>query len=355
MNLFSPSELRGRQSGQIIQLSRPLCETVVLCPCRRHTGNMTSTTRQQHVQTDPEKPSSSSRSCVMLSIQLTRTVAKSNSRDGEIDVCLVICFRDKEKKRQNKMPQGQYQLPRLIDPSWRHSLSLSLHNNNNNSFFFLPMSIGRKRCGPNQSCAMIRFRHVVFYWFLSISGSLFFFSLRGQDCRQSSLWVMCHHSICRGRGGGGGYVRKVGRTAPPSGWIDPLLSSLTISRYPPVTDRTEYIYIYIPDWLVLGKERAENEPLSASGLISTHRRRGREGLSRGSSANWWWWWPSLYVIDRHCCCGTAQSESIKLKRVFFFEKRRGRMYIWTLEINDHSGELDGVGKWPLYFTRSRRL
>ena len=102
MNLFSPSELRGGQSGQIIQLSRPLCETVVLCPCRRHTGNMTSTTRQQHVQTDPEKPSSSSRSCVMLSIQLTRTVAKSNSRDGEIDVCLVICFHDKEKKDKTK-------------------------------------------------------------------------------------------------------------------------------------------------------------------------------------------------------------------------------------------------------------
>ena len=74
----------------------------MLCPCRRHTGNMTSTTRQQHVQTDPEKPSSSSRSCVMLSIQLTRTVAKSNSRDGEIDVCLVICFHDKEKKDKTK-------------------------------------------------------------------------------------------------------------------------------------------------------------------------------------------------------------------------------------------------------------
>ena len=120
------------------------------------------------------------------------------------------------------------------------------------------MSIGRKRCGPNQSCAMIRFRHVVFYWFLSISGSLFFFSLRGQDCRQSSLWVMCHHSICRGRGGGGGYVRKVGRTAPPSGWIDPLLSSLTISRYPPVTDRTEYIYIYRTGWYWGRNERKMN-------------------------------------------------------------------------------------------------
>ena len=35
-------------------------------------------------------------------------------------------FSRQRKKRQNKMPQGQYQLPRLIDPSWRHSLSLSL-------------------------------------------------------------------------------------------------------------------------------------------------------------------------------------------------------------------------------------
>ena len=234
----------GGQSGQIIQLSRPLCETVVLCPCRRHTGNMTSTTRQQHVQTDPEKPSSSSRSCVMLSIQLTRTVAKSNSRDGEIDVCLVICFHDKEKKDKTKCHRvNTNYLVSSIRRGATVSLSLSI------IIIIIPSSfcqcpIGRKRCGPNQSCAMIRFRHVVFYWFLSISGSLFFFSLRGQDCRQSSLWVMCHHSICRGRGGGGGYVRKVGRTAPPSGWIDPLLSSLTISRYPPVTDRTEYIYIY---------------------------------------------------------------------------------------------------------------